>query len=96
MIKCTEFLNDYDVQMILADNYMKLERWAQAENYYIIAHNMTHNKFIPLYRLMLLYEYTKEEDKLLEIANVIIRKTVKVPSVTVSQINSKAQNIIDS
>lgn len=92
---CKKYLNDYDVQMLIADNYSKLGQWNNAEFHYKRAHNMNPSKFMPLYKLMLLYEITENKYRSLKMANTITNKVVKIPSATVTHIKNKAQKISD-
>ena len=34
LFECTKYFNDYEVQMLIADNYSKLEKWDRAEAFY--------------------------------------------------------------
>lgn len=43
--ECEKYLNDYDVQMILADNYRKLKNWTKAEYHYQQASRMIPVRF---------------------------------------------------
>lgn len=96
LIECTNYLNDYDVQMIIAENYSKLEQWNEAKTYYNTAHNMIPNRFLPLYKLMILYEKIEDKPHSLEMATIIINKEKKVSSGTVTYIKSEAQRVIDN
>lgn len=80
LTECANFYNDIDLQLQLADNYTQLKQYAKAEKCFLLAHQMIPNRFIPLYRLALLY---KEEGKIREarrIAKIIVNKPVKVES----------------
>jgi tetratricopeptide (TPR) repeat protein len=45
--ECEQLLADYDLQMIMADNYRQLKRYAEAENHYIKAFRMCPVRFMP-------------------------------------------------
>lgn len=92
--ECTLYLNDYDVQMIIGDNYMKTERWDDAESHYILASNMIPCRFRPLDRLMELYKKTGIRQKALEVAEVISAKDIKVHSPAITNIIRKANALI--
>jgi len=49
--KCELYWNNYDVQMILADNNFNLERISASTKYYELASNMCPNRYMPLYKL---------------------------------------------
>lgn len=95
MIKCTKYLNDYDVQMLIADNYYNMKQWNMANKHYIIANHMIPNRFMPLYKRMLLYTATGNEYSAFCIAQIIINKPVKIPSGTINKIKAEARKVID-
>ena len=90
---CEKYFNDYDVQMLLADNYFNLEDWNSAEQHYITASNMCPNRFIPLHQLSKLYEKTNDILKLEKVIRTILEKPVKVKSPTVARIITEANKI---
>lgn len=92
---CKNSLNDYDIQMIIADNYTNMEQLDNAETCYITAHNMIPNRFMPLYKLMNLYGTINNRQKALDIAKIIIDKPVKIPSGTINSIKREAQGIVN-
>lgn len=94
MAECEKYQNDYDVQMILGDNYSGLKQFREAEHHYLLAHNMIPNRFLPLFGLMQLYEANGENRKVLETARKIVTKKIKIPSQTVDQIIRKAEKFI--
>ncbi|MDD2495620.1 MAG: O-antigen ligase family protein [Tissierellia bacterium] len=96
MTECEKYLNDYDVQMIMADNYGELNQLNKAEYHYELAHNMIPNRFMPLFKLMELYEINGDNDKALNMAHMIISKKIKIPSQTVNIIVEKAENLIST
>lgn len=92
--ECANFYNDIDLQLQLADNYTELKQYHNAERCLILAHQMIPNRFIPLYRLAILY---KEEGKIYEahrIAEIIVKKPVKVVSVDVMTIKEEMVKFI--
>lgn len=95
LFECTKYFNDYEVQMLIADNYFKLKRWGCAEMFYYCAHDMIPNRFIPLYKLMLLYKNSANTKQAIDIAKNIINKDVKVPSDIINIIKKEAQNVIN-
>lgn len=95
IFECTKFLNDYDVQMLIADNYYNMKQWNMANKHYIIASQMIPNRFMPLYKRMLLYETVQNKHLSLYMAHIIINKPVKIPSNTINKIKHDAQMIIN-
>lgn len=94
MSECERWLNDYDVQMIMGDNSFRMGKWGDAERHYLLASNMIPNRFMPLNCLMELYQITGNHHQVLEIAENIIVKEIKVPSGTVYNIIKKAERVI--
>lgn len=93
--RCIPYFNNYEVQMLIADNYFELKQWSQAEVYYFIAHHMIPSKFVPLYKLMMLYATVGDQQKSLRIAYLIINKEIKIRSGAVYYIRTEAQDIIN-
>ena len=94
LTECANFYNDIDLQLLLADNYTQLKQYSKAENCFLLAHQMIPNRFIPLYRLVLLY---KEEGKIQEarrIAEIIVKKQVKVESLDVVTIKAEMRDLL--
>lgn len=88
--QCEKFYNDYDVQLIIADNYFNIDSFCLAEKHYILASQMIPGRFTPLYKLMSIYEQKDEIPKMLNIAHEIVNKDVKIPSSTISFIKRQA------
>lgn len=62
--ECMVHLNDADVQLLLADNYLKTNHYFEAGKSLLLASEMCPDRFIPLYSLMLLYVEMNELEKL--------------------------------
>ncbi|MDD2284983.1 MAG: O-antigen ligase family protein [Paludibacter sp.] len=93
--ECADFYNDIDLQLLLADNYTHLKQYHKAEKCLLLAHKMIPNRFTPLYRLAILY---KKEGKLYEasrIANIILKKPVKVVSIDVLTIKKEMKDLLN-
>lgn len=93
--QCTQYWNDYDIQMIIADNHFKLEKWEEAEFHYHKASNMCPNRFAPLHRLHEIYVNRDERSKAISIAYHIIEKEVKIPSNIIFSIKTKMEEYIE-
>ena len=83
-------LNDYDTQLLLADNYENTGDSAMAVAAYSLAHNMIPCRFVPLYCLMEFYRSRGDSLKAGDYARQILDKPVKVPSETVDMIKARA------
>ncbi|MDR1504615.1 MAG: hypothetical protein LBT43_19375 [Prevotella sp.] len=93
--KCEKYFNDYDVQMLLADNYDNMDQFNEAERYYLLASDMCPNRFIPLHRIMKIHDKKgcmKEADS---IARIIITKKIKIPSSVITRIKIDAEKRIE-
>lgn len=89
MAQCKACYNDYDVQMLIADNYYNLSNWDNSLEHYEVASRMCPNRFMPLYRQFVSYDYIGDSTNADSIAREIVRKPIKVPSGTISGIIRK-------
>jgi tetratricopeptide (TPR) repeat protein len=92
--ECGQLWADYDLQMLMADNYKELHQYEEAEFHYLKASNMCPVKFMPLYELYKLYEASGEKEKASEIAGKIIEKPIKVMSPTIQNIQREVKQKI--
>jgi O-antigen ligase len=94
--QCEKYFNDYDVQMLLADNYYNLNILDESEKHYRLASNMCPNRFLPLFQMMKIYDNRGEIKNTVDIATVIIYKEVKIPSPATTKIKIEARERIKS
>ncbi|WP_320167764.1 O-antigen ligase family protein [Mangrovibacterium marinum] len=94
LTECQQRFNDYDLQMLLADNYHRKGETEKAIQCYQHASNMIPCRFLPTYQLFEIYKETGEKGKAVKYADEIINKKVKVPSVTVSFIQREASEFL--
>lgn len=92
--KCIQHWNDYDIQILVADNYFNMEEWDKALDHYKLAADMCPNRFIPLHHMHKIYVNKNELDKALDMAKKIVTKKVKIPSETVSSIVNDMEKYI--
>jgi hypothetical protein len=92
--ECRLGWNDYDVQMLLADNLENTGQIDQAINAYQHALDMIPCRFEPLESLMTVYLENGDTLKAMEMAEKIIKKPVKVQSFRVEQIRSAATQLL--
>ena len=83
-----------DVQILLAENYRELGKYAEAEQHLKTAATMCPARFMPLYELAKLYEATNRMDEALAMAEIIVAKSVKVPSHTVTAIKNEMRQLL--
>ncbi len=95
LTECQQCFNDYDLQMLLADNYSHVGDTTKAIELYKHAGNMIPCRFLPLYNIFEIYKTSNQNDKAFDYATKIINKKVKVPSATVHSIKIEAQEFID-
>jgi len=93
--ECEDYFNDYDVQMLLADNYYNLEKLYESEKHYQLASNMCPNRFLPLYWMMKIYDKKEQHQKALKVAEIIMNKDIKIPSTTITRIKTEAKKRIN-
>lgn len=95
LTECTMYLNDYDVQLLLADCYLQKENFDQAEKCFLLASNMCPNRFVPLYQLVHLYDRIGEKEKAYNLAEKITHKVVKIPSFKVQRIKNEMKEYVE-
>ncbi len=94
LTECNKRFNDYDLQMLLADNYYKLGELEKAILTYQHASNMIPCRFLPLYQLFKIYEESGQTNDATKCANEIKNKKVKIPSFTVSSIKAQVEDYL--
>lgn len=94
--KCLKWRNNYDVQLLLADNYYRLNNNEAAINHYKTASFMCPNRFSPLYGLFEIYNSTKDIDLIIECGHQILSKPIKVNSIIIQEIIQDVKIRIDS
>ncbi|MGV8090420.1 MAG: O-antigen ligase family protein [Mangrovibacterium sp.] len=94
LTECKKRFNDYDLQMLMADNYYKKDESEKAIQTYQHASNMIPCRFLPIYRLFEIYRKQGQKDMAMKYANEIINKKVKIRSSTVASIKSKAEEYL--
>ncbi|WP_320167770.1 O-antigen ligase family protein [Mangrovibacterium marinum] len=94
LTECQQRFNDYDLQMLLADNYHRKGETEKAIQCYQHASNMILCRFLPTYQLFEIFKETGEKGKAVKYADKIINKNVKVPSVTISFIQREASEFL--
>lgn len=92
--ECRLGWNDYDVQMLLADNLENTGQIDDALDAYRHAGDMIPSRFEPLESIMTLYLENGDTLKAMEMAEEIINKPVKVNSFRVEQIKRYSEQLI--
>jgi hypothetical protein len=93
--ECERLWADYDLQMLMADDYQQLQQYEEAERHYRKAALMCPVKFMPLYRLTELYLASGKTSHAKKIAKKILDKEIKIPSSTINVIKDKMRSLIN-
>ena len=97
LYESTNTYNDYNVQMLIADNYRHLGMEQEAINTFDYARHMIPCRFLPLYYEMRTYEESGNIKEAYRIAKEIIVKHVKVHnSASVKEIIKEAKILIET
>lgn len=82
-LHCRKYWADYDLELIIGENYQELGKQELAEKYYHSASMMCPSRFLPLYKLYHLYKDNAERESMLSMANLIIDKPMKIKTSTI-------------
>jgi len=94
LTECQQRFNDYDLQMLLADNYHRKGETEKAIEIYRHASFMIPCRFLPIYQLFEIYRKAGQKDMAVKYANEIVNKKVKIPSLTVNSIKAEAEEYL--
>lgn len=94
LTECQKQFNDYDLQMLLADNYEIKGETEKAIQLYQHASNMIPCRFFPIYQLFEIYSKAGQKSMAAKYANEIVNKKVKIPSSTVYSIKAEAKKYL--
>lgn len=89
-------LDDYDIQLLQAYNYLKLEKLDSAQIHFRIASNMIPNRFVPLYELFKIYKKAEQSGDAKRIATKIAIMPVKVMSPKIVFIKREVNNYLSN
>ena len=96
LLECQKLFNDYDLQLLLADNYQRKGEFKKAIQIFEYASNMIPCRFWPLDQIFEIYKETGQNVKALEVAKEIMRKEIKIPSLNISSIKAKAAGYLEN
>lgn len=77
-LRCRRYWADYDLELIIGENYQRLKQPEHAALYYNSAALMCPSRFLPHYKLFFLYKENGENKRMIEVAETIIRKPIKI------------------
>jgi len=92
--ECESLWGDYDLQMLIADNYQQLKDYAKAEQHYRKAAAMCPAKFVPLYQLAKMLDAIGRNDEAVALAIQIVNKPIKVLSTQIVAIQREMRELI--
>lgn len=79
-LQCRRYWADYDLELILGENYRQLGNFAEAERHYRHASLMCPSRFVPLFRLVQLLDESGRISEAKKLAHQIVDKPIKVLS----------------
>ena len=94
--KCLSLINNYDIQLLLADNYYKLGKYEFATQHYKEASHMCPNRFSPLYGIFIIYNTTNNINQAIDYGHTILNKPIKIKSTLLYDILLDVQEKMDS
>lgn len=95
LTECQQRFNDYDLQMLLADNYNKKGETEKAIEIYRHASFMIPCRFLPIYQLFETYRKAGQKDLAGKYANEIVNKNVKIQSNSVTYFQNEAKKFLN-
>lgn len=91
--RCRTHWADYDLELLIGELFNELHQYEEAEDHFQLASNMCPTRFIPLYKLYQIYEKIGDEEKVNQMATLILNKPTKVESGTVKCIRERVKNM---
>lgn len=94
--RCSNSWNDYNVQIMFCDNYVRIGQKDSALIACDQAYNMIPSRFEPLYREMIIYTMLSDTANAVRVAYEIIEKPIKVRSDKLNEMVSMAERVVSS
>lgn len=91
--RCHRYWSNYDLELLRGDILFHLERYAEARQAYSLASSMCPVRFAPLEGLMCIFEITGDSKRIKNIAEIVIKKPIKIPSPIIIDIKKHAERI---
>ncbi len=95
MLECEHLQNDYNIQMIMADNYRHLNMIHNAVECYELASAMIPCRYLPLYDQMNMFLESGDTISAVALAEKIVNKKVKVQSAYLDKIITGANALLN-
>ena len=93
-LQCRQYWADYDLELIIGENYQQLNNPKLAEKYYNSASMMCPSRFLPLYKLFHLYKTNGEKERSLAMAEAVISKPMKIKTTTIRMMKREMEREI--
>lgn len=93
-LQCRRYWADYDLEIIIGENYQNLNEIRLAEKYYYNASFMCPSRFLPFYKLLSLYKENGKNERMLTVADNIINKPMKFKTPTIVMMKREAKRVI--
>ena len=87
-------MQNYDTEILAADNALSLQHWSEAETHFTLAHQMVPVRFTPLYGLMQTYAQRGDTMQARHTARLILHKRIKVNGAEVESIRQEARTLL--
>jgi len=93
--ECMRRMDDYDTHLLAASNHERMGNYGLAEQHLRKASAMCPVRFVPLYQLANLYGKMGRYDDQRRVAQQIVDKEVKVPSLRITDIKDEMRYILE-
>lgn len=90
-LECRQYWADYDLELVIGENYQQLSKPQLAEEYYKSASLMCPSRFLPLYKLFHLYKENGRIEKALAMAETVISKPMKIKTASIRMIKREME-----
>ena len=93
-LQCRKYWADYDLELVIGENYQQLNKLKLAEKYYNSASMMCPSRFLPLYKLFHLYKTNGEKERSFAMAEIVISKPMKIKTATIRMMKREMEREI--
>lgn len=94
--RCRMYWADYDLELLQGEYCMQLEDYEKAIKHYTLASQMCPARFMPLYRMFKLYKKQGIDKQVQTIGDIILKKNVKIPSLTIDLMKKDVLHTLNS
>lgn len=90
-LECRQYWADYDLELVIGENYQQLSKPELAEEYYKSASLMCPSRFLPLYKLFHLYKENGRREEAIAMAETVISKPMKIKTASIRMIKREME-----